>query len=238
MIAEEQQDRAALYVLGSLDSDEVAAFEGAMKSDPELRALVRELRETASAVALSAITKQPPAALKARVLREIAGDSAKSQTKETVVRAATWIPWAIAAGLLIFCGVLLNDREQLRRQIAEARNVDPLMQTKFVALGPANGAPADAKAMVAWEPDKQTGVIRIVGMPAAGSGKDYQLWAVDEDHKDPVSAGIVHVDQNGVAQARFKPDAATNRVKAFALTLEREGGVQKAEGPILLVGNN
>ena len=111
------------------------------------------------------------------------------------------------------------------------------MQTKFVALAPANGAPSDAKAMVAWESDKQTGVIRIVGMPAAGTGKDYQLWAVDADYKDPVSAGIVHVDPSGAAQVRFKTDAVTNRVKAFALTLEREGGVPKAEGPILLVGN-
>lgn len=33
-------------------------------------------------------------------------------------------------------------------------------------------------------------------------------------------------------------NAATNRVKAFALTLERKGGVPKAEGPILLVGKN
>ena len=111
------------------------------------------------------------------------------------------------------------------------------MQTKFVALAPANGAPSDAKAMVAWEPDKQTGVIRIVGMPAAGSGKDYQLWAIDAEHKDPVDAGIVHVDANGIAQVRFKPVASTGSVKAFAITLEREGGVPKAEGPILLVGN-
>ncbi len=209
-----------------------------MKSDPELRALVRELREAASAVALSATVKQPPAALKARVLREISGESAQTRTKETVFRAAQWIPWAIAAGLLIFCGVLLNDREQLRRELTVARSVDPLMRTKFIALSPDNGAPADAKAMVAWESDKQTRVIRVVGMPAAESGKDYQLWAIDANYKDPVSAGIVHVDPSGIAQARFKPEAATNRVKAFALTLERKGGVPKAEGPILLVGKN
>ncbi len=237
MIAEEQQDRAALYVLGSLDADEVVAFEAAMKSDAELRTLVHELREAASAVALSAAAKQPPPALKAAVLREISGEAEQIRTKETVSRASAWIPWAIAAMFLIFCGVLVYDRENLRRQIADLRNTDPLMQTKFVALGPANGAPADAKAMVAWEPDKQTGVIRIVGMPAAASGKDYQLWAVDENYKNPVSAGIVHVDPSGVAQVRFKPDAPAKRVKAFALTLEREGGVPKAEGPILLVGN-
>ena len=237
MITEEQQDHAALYVLGSLDADEAVTFEASMKDDAELRTFVRELREAASAVALGAPSKHPPAALKQHILREIAADSDKTRTKETVSRVTNWIPWAIAALFLISCGLLVYDRAQLRRELQQARNADPFMQTKFVALAPANGAPSDAKAMVAWESDKQTGVIRIVGMPAAGTGKDYQLWAVDADYKDPVSAGIVHVDPSGVAQVRFKTDAVTNRVKAFALTLEREGGVPKAEGPILLVGN-
>ncbi len=235
MIPEDRQDIAALYVLGSLQAHETAEFESAMRNDSELAALVNDLRDSAAAMALTAPSRQPSPALKLRILREIAVE--KTGGAGSSARSTSWLPWAIAAMFLIFSGVLLYDREQLRREIAEARNNDPLMQTKFVALGPANGAPADAKATVAWEPDKQTGVIRIVGMPAAGSGKDYQLWAVDENYKNPVSAGIVRVDPSGVAQVRFKPDAPTKRVKAFALTLEREGGVPKAEGPILLVGN-
>jgi len=237
MIAEEQQDRAALYVLGRLDAEAIAAFERALEKDPHLRELVHEFREAAATLALAAPQTEPPATLKARLLHEIAGRAPESLQKGQPFAVSRWLPWAIAAALLIFCSLLLEDRQHLRRQLAEARNVDPLMRTKFVELNPANGAPANVRAMVAWEPDKQIGFIRIVGLPAAGSGKDYQLWAVDAEHKDPVSAGIVHVDQNGVAQMRFKPEVATRRVKAFALTLEREGGVPKAEGPILLLGN-
>src|SRR5439155_8542710 len=66
--------------------------------------------------------------------------------------------------------------------------------------------------------------------------KDYQLWAVDAEHKDPISAGVVRVDKNGVAQIRFKPVEKAEHVKAFAISLEREGGVPKKKGPILLVG--
>lgn len=237
MIAEEQQDRATLYVLGQLDAGEVAAFERALETDPQLRELVRELREAAATLALAAPQREPPATVKARLLLEIASRAPESQQKAQPLALSRWLPWAIAAALLIFCSLLLEDRQHLRRQLAEARSVDPLMQTKFVELNPANGAPANVRAMVAWEPDKQIGFIRIVGLPAAGSGKDYQLWAVDAEHKDPVSAGIVHVDQNGVVQMRFKPETATRHVKAFALTLERQGGVPKAEGPILLLGN-
>src|SRR5207244_11838348 len=102
-------------------------------------------------------------------------------------------------------------------------------------LRPAAPAPADAKATVAWEPGKQTGVIRISNLPAAQPGKDYQLWAVDAEHKDPISAGIIRVDKNGVTQVRFKPVEKAEQVKAFAISLERAGGVRKKEGTILVV---
>jgi anti-sigma-K factor RskA len=174
--------------------------------------------------------------LKQHVLRDIAVE--KSRGASSSERSTAWLPWAIAAALMIFAGFLAYDRAQIRRQLEQAKSADPLAVAKFVALAPANGGPAGASGVVAWEPDRQTGVIRISGLPAAGSGKDYQLWAVDEDHKDPVSAGIVRVDANGAASVRFKPVVEARRVKAFAISLEREGGAPKKEGPILLVGTS
>ena len=235
MISEEQQDQAALYALGLLGTAEDVAFESELKVNAELRDLVRELREAAGDLALTTPSLQPPASLKQRIMREIT-------TKQVVPmppqqRASFgWMPWAIAAGLAVFCGLLAVDRIRLERQLADTRAVDPLMQTTFVTLAPSAPAPADAKATVAWQPGRQSGVIRISNLPAPQSGKDYQLWAVDAEHKDPISAGIVRVDKNGVAQVRFKPVEKAEHVKAFAISLEREGGVPKKEGPILLAG--
>jgi len=235
MISEEQQDQAALYALRLLDVDEHAAFESELRANTELRDLVRELREAAADLALTTPSLLPPASLKQRIMREIT-------TKQVVPmppqqRASFgWMPWAIAAGLAVFCGLLAVDRIRLERQLADTRAVDPLMQTTFVTLAPSAPAPADAKATVAWEPGRQSGVIRISNLPAPQPGKDYQLWAIDAEHKDPISAGIVRVDKNGVAQIRFKPVEKAEHVKAFAISLEREGGVPKKEGPILLAG--
>src|SRR5262245_14325848 len=236
MISEEQQDQAALYALRLLDADEHAAFESELKVNTELRGLVRELREAAGHLALTTPSLLPPASLKQRIMREIA-----TKTEErTVVPLRRppfgWVPWAIAAALAVFCGLLALDRVRLERQLANIRAVDPLMQTTFYTLAPSAPAPADAKATVAWQPGRQSGVIRISNLPAPEPGKDYQLWAVDAEHKDPISAGIVRVDNNGVAQIRFKPVEKAEHVKAFAISLEREGGVPKKEGPILLVG--
>lgn len=234
MISEEQQDQAALYALGLLDADEDAAFESQLRANAELRDLVRELREAAGGLALTAPSLLPPASLKQRIMGEI---TTKRVVPMPTRRASFgWIPWAIAAGLAVFCGLLALDRVRLERQLADLRAVDPLMQTTFFALTSSAPAPADAKATVAWQPGRQSGVIRISNLPAPQPGKDYQLWAVDAEHKDPISAGIVRVDKNGVAQVRFKPVEKAEHVKAFAISLEREGGVPKKEGPILLVG--
>jgi anti-sigma-K factor RskA len=236
MISEEQQDQAALYVLGLLEPHEAAAFESELSANAELRDMARELREAAGSVALAAPPRTPPASLKQRIMREIAAKT-EERTVVPIQRAPFgWVPWAIAAALAVFCGLLALDRVRLERQLAETRAADPLMQTTFYTLAPSAPAPVDAKATVAWQPGRQSGVIRISNLPAPQPGKDYQLWAVDAEHKDPISAGVVRVDKNGVAQIRFKPVEKAEHVKAFAISLEREGGVPKKEGPILLVG--
>src|SRR5215468_3449386 len=237
MISEEQQDQAALYVLGLLEPHEASAFELELNANAELRDIAREFREAAAAMALTSPPRTPPASLKQRIMREIAAKT-EERTVVPMPRAPLgWVPWAIAAALAVFSGLLAIDRVRLERQLADIRAADPLMQTTFYTLAPSAPAPADAKATVAWQPGRQSGVIRISNLPAPQPGKDYQLWAVDAEHKDPISAGVVRVDKNGVAQIRFKPVEKAEHVKAFAISLEREGGVPKKEGPILLVGS-
>lgn len=238
MISEEQHDQAALYALGLLEGDEAAAFDRELAANPELRDVVRELSEGAADLALTTPARKPGAELKQRILRDIAVESQRHLRSESPTRGSSWLPWAIAAALAIFCGILAVDRSRVQRELADARAKDPLAQTAVFALAPSGPAPAEAKATVAWEPESQTGIIRISNLPPAGPGRDYQLWAVAANHKDPVSAGIIKVDANGVAEIRFKPVDLAQKVKAFAISLEREGGVPKAEGPMVLVGSS
>src|SRR5207244_1570671 len=172
MISEEQQDQAALYVLGLLEPQEAAAFESELNANAELRDTARELREAAGVVALAAPPQAPPASLKQRIMREIETESRRVVPMPTERPSFGWVPWAIAAGLAVFCGLLALDRVRLERQIADIRSVDPLMQTTFYALAPSAPAPAGAKATVAWHPGRQSGVIRISNLPAPQAGKD------------------------------------------------------------------
>jgi anti-sigma-K factor RskA len=71
VIDEVMQEQAAAYALGALDPEQTGAFEVSLRADPELRALVRELRSVTEALAGSAPALEPPAAAKARLLAEI-----------------------------------------------------------------------------------------------------------------------------------------------------------------------
>jgi anti-sigma-K factor RskA len=52
----------------------------------------------------------------------------------------------------------------------------------------------------------------------------------------PVDAGIVRVDSTGFAKVDFKPVTEVTDASKFALSVEKEGGVPKGEGPIVLIG--
>jgi len=234
MITDDLQDQAALYVLGSLSADETAAFEDSLRNDADLRALVCDLREAAGDLGRSVPAKRPPAELKRRVLREIALEK-QARSPRSRTAAANWLPWAIAAAFIALCAILVVDRTRLQRELAAARKTDS--PSMLVTLASPNGEHPDAKVTVAWQPDRQSGTITIANMPPPGPGRDYQLWAIDANHKDPISAGIIHIDPNGVARIRFKPDQAVAQIKAFAISIEREGGTTKPEGPIVMIGN-
>ena len=65
MIDEPKEELAALYALGLLEDQELARFQAELAHEPALRQLVAELAGTASLLAHTAPTAEPPAALKA-----------------------------------------------------------------------------------------------------------------------------------------------------------------------------
>lgn len=93
-----------------------------------------------------------------------------------------------------------------------------------------------ATAVVLWDDAKQEGVLKVSDVPPNESDRDYQLWIVDPDQKQPIDAGVFHVEEKGVTKISFKPKAHVTEAKGFAVSLERKGGVTKAEGPMVLVG--
>lgn len=93
-----------------------------------------------------------------------------------------------------------------------------------------------SEMVVVWDQKRSQGVVMLDKMPKVDSDKDYQLWVVDPNKPAPVSAGVVAVDSKGSVKTSFKPVEAVSGEAKFAISVEKKGGVEKAEGPIILVG--
>ncbi len=89
-------------------------------------------------------------------------------------------------------------------------------------------------ASVVWDPASQEGVLQVRRLPELGTGQDYQLWVIEPDRPLPVSAGIFHVNPDGSATVHFAPAQPVPRAMTFAVTLEKAGGAQEPEGPIVI----
>ncbi len=122
------------------------------------------------------------------------------------------------------------------QQIATLRARDDLSQIEIATLTSQLQNSPQAVAFVAWDPAQQRGVLKTANLPAARSDQDYQLWIVDPKYKLPVNAGVLPVGGGVSPPAQFRPDQPISKVAAFALSLERKGGVPVRQGPIVLIG--
>jgi anti-sigma-K factor RskA len=113
-----------------------------------------------------------------------------------------------------------------------------LAQFKIATLASMAGNSPQALAIAVWNPKTQEGVLSVAKLPALASDKDYQLWLIDPAYPAPVDGGVFTVNPaTGDARINFKPNQRVNNAAKFAVSLERKGGVKKAEGPIVLLGD-
>ncbi len=122
-------------------------------------------------------------------------------------------------------------------RIGELESRNRIAELRIAALAAQAGQPASALGVAVWDPVAQQGVLTVSKLPALATDRDYQLWVVDPQYPHPVDGGVFTVDPaTGEARLVFKADKPVSQVAAFAISLERKGGVPVAEGPMVLVG--
>jgi anti-sigma-K factor RskA len=127
MIDERHEELASLYAFDLLEGAELAQFEKALARDPNLKALVRELRDTSASLAHTAPAAQPPAALKQRVLASISTQEKGAPVPDNIVRPSSFgvwnlIPWAAAACFALSAAWLGQRYTSIRSETAALRN--------------------------------------------------------------------------------------------------------------------
>jgi anti-sigma-K factor RskA len=245
VIDERQQDQASLYALGALDADEARAFEAQLHDDPELQALVRELRAVAEGIAGTVPALEPPAGVKAKLMLQI-GEQPRRRSVNV------WIPWAMAAGLAMVSfgfiyqsaglkaelaaqarrieelGMSLEvaqaESGDLRQTVARLRESNRLAAIRISLLDSLVAADPKAVAVSVWDNERQNGVFIVRNLKPAPTDKDYQLWIIDPKYPSPVDAGVFQVDAQGNLRQEFHSHAPIQTAKQFAVTIEKKGG--------------
>lgn len=124
-------------------------------------------------------------------------------------------------------GAISDDARGLREQAKPA-------DVRLVTLS--SRIDASLLAFVVWDALSQKGVLQVRRLPVPESDQDYQLWIIDPDLLDPVSAGVFRVNPDGSATVPFAPIQKVGATAAFAVTLEKAGGEPAPTG-VLVIAN-
>ncbi|TCN31074.1 anti-sigma-K factor RskA [Kribbella orskensis] len=220
------------YVLNALPEDERVGFEAHLADCRSCSAEVAELREAANKLG-TAVATEPPPALKARVLAEIATtrqlhplvkpDGPATQQPTPVKKgfnrrsffglAAAGLAVAGAGGIAID-QYRDNSRTKLQNEELAALLAESDAQT---VRGDVKGG---GSATVVMSPSKDRAIVLLQGLQKLPDGKLYQLWLMDKS-RTLHSAGLASGKASD--QSKLIQGGVADKI-AFGLTVENSPG--------------
>lgn len=141
---------------------------------------------------------------------------------------------AAAACILIGAGIFyysISQSPSAKRDalVAKANTTDGVVRWDWVPwTGEADSRAAKASGDVVWDTQAQGGFMTFAGLPPIDASKEvYQLWIIDADRpgEHPVDGGTFTVDASGKVIVPFYARVKVGKPVAFAVTIERPGGV-------------
>jgi anti-sigma-K factor RskA len=222
------------YALGLLTLAERREFEAHLDTCAECAQELRELAVVTESLGRMVEPREPPARLRAQVLRA-AGVAPSAGARGVLAAAApAWLLLAASIGLIAVGGYAAILRGRVSQTEATARHTERILaaaDVKRVDLAGQDAAPG-ASGRAFWS--RSNGVMfTAAGLPALPKGKVYQLWVVTKTA--PLSAGLLTPDGSGHVTAVADMPPGVEPV-AVAVTIEPEGGVPSPTGARYLVG--
>jgi len=249
----------SIYVLGIATEEERAEVEQMSVKYPEIREELHSLQASLNEYA-SQFELQPPQELKESILKSIGQPQAQADANlEGYISRLNLQKYGITASIALlvislFANVhfyslwkeaerdlsvvkaknIENDKkivaleakyQDIENELAMVQN--PSFNTTYLE-GMQELAP-NGFATVFWNDEKKQAFIFTNSLPEPPEGKQYQLWALTEGDGIVWDAGVFHWGKLSPVKCFEKPDK-------FIITLEKEGGVPKAEGKAYAIG--
>lgn len=232
-------DDLELYVLGALDELGSERIAGHLADCPACRAQAADLAGTVEALAGTSPGREPPAALRARILASASDDPVLPAARREIAlatRARRAAPiLALAAAVTLLLGIDILNVSQLRA--AEAERADYTATLDKVSRGGKAWYMAGLErwagsggTLFAPGASNKAPFVVFHDLQAAPAGSLYTLWLVDADGKWVRGANFT---PNGRVVQTVDLDVPVAGFDRCALTLETriEG---KREGPVVM----
>lgn len=248
------------YALDALTEEERVLVEEYLAEHPEARRQVEEMSRTASALPHSAAPVQPPHHVKTGLMARVAADAkarARSSEQGQPSRRATrfenfFRTFSLAAAALAMIWVIvlniqvsrlrsevsaLNERlaaqsESLEKIVANLPQTNPSSVVTVSLKGTAAQPQAQGQLLV--NPNSQSAVLVVTGLPPLEAGKTYQVWLIGNA---PVSAGLLTVDENGQGVLIVTSTEAIGSFQSLGISIEPKEGSPQPTGDIVVLSD-
>lgn len=240
------------YVAGELSEQQMLEVEQMSDKHPEIKRELEELQQALNTYGAAANKKIAQNILNEALLQINEGEEEDFIAKlneegEVVIKRVNVIPvWSIAASILLVISLGFNylfytqfkkTKDQLalveqNNEVLAERTSNVEQELSYAQLRVAHFLSEDnvhvrmegleispeSFANVFWNKKSNAVFISVDNLPAPPHGHQYQLWAIKEG-QSPIDAGIFDYSQLVQELKVIRGD-----VKAFAVTLEKEGG--------------
>lgn len=248
------------YVLDALTEEERAWVDSYLVQHPEARQQLRELERGATALVQGIQPVEPPPQVKEALMKRVHADaktrtaaSAANEPSRRLDLAALLRGLSLAAAALAIVWIVILNRQlaQLRSEVAELNErlaaqseslqqiITNLPQTNpseviTVSLTGTEIQPQVQGQLIA-DPNEQSAVLVISGLPPLESGRTYQVWLIAS--QSPVSAGLLTVDETGQAVLIVAAQSEIGSFDALGISIEPEGGSEQPTGEIVVLSD-
>jgi anti-sigma-K factor RskA len=249
-VHEQFAEDLALHALGSLTGEERVALEKHLDGCADCRRELEQLRGDMALLALSTAGPVPPRRSRQRLLEAVA---LEPRRVEAPARRGWWmlVPWAVAAALAVGLVVVRLQNSDLQKRITGLQDQSTQQLTELqrarevVSTLTATDAmrvtlvaaktPPQPQGKAIYVGDRSSLIFLASNLQPLPAQKAYELWLIPTNGA-PIPAGVFKPDTHGSATVINPPLPAGVQAKAFAITIEPEGGSSTPTMPIVMVG--
>ncbi|HSL31583.1 MAG TPA: anti-sigma factor [Anaerolineales bacterium] len=260
MDREQIEELLPFYALDVLSDEERELVERYLAEHPEARQQLEELNEATSALPHGVQPVQPSPRSKAALMARVAADqkaAARSVPREqpsprraslfenlfralSLGAATVAILWAIVLNLQV--ARLQNQVAALNEQIASQSASLEMIVANLPQTDPSNvitvalrgtEVQPQVQGQLIVNPDSQSAVLVITGLPRLEEGQTYQVWLINGGA--PVSAGLLAADENGQAVFLVTSQEPIGSFRQLGISIEPQGGSLEPTGDIVVL---